>query len=335
VKKTSLLFAFFLFISLLSGCAPKPVVYSDLITVKVTMSEQISYAPIRIAVAEGYFAEYGIQVEYIQFQGSSQALALLVSGDADVYAGTLNAGFLNTVALSNGTIKAVADRGHLEPGGCTYQAILIRKDLFESGAVTGPADLRGQIFSTTTAGPSAYLLSTYLSQGGLTFDDIEIKDLDTASEIDGYATGAISGSMAPEPNLSMILESGNAVILAPAQDVLGTFQSGLLAFGQNLLIDNPEVGARFLAGYLKGLEQYNQGKTERNLQIISEAIGMTTDELNKICWVAMSNDGMLDYSSVDAFQQWSIAQEQLDAPVTEEQFWDPSFLAAAQALVNP
>jgi NitT/TauT family transport system substrate-binding protein len=335
MKKTFIIFVLFLFVSVLSGCAPKPVVYSDMVTVKVTMSEQISYAPIHIAVAEGYFAEFGIQVEYIQFEGSSQALALLVSGDADVYAGTLNAGFLNTVALSNGTIKAVADRGHVAPGGCTYQAILIRKDLYESGAVTGPEDLRGLTFSASTAGPAAYLLSTYLSQGGLTFDDIEILNLETPSEIDGYATGALDGSLAPEPNLSMVLETGNAVILAAAEDVLGTSQSGLIAFGQNLLIDNPDVGARFLAGYLKGIEKYNEGKTESNLQVISEATGMTTEELNNICWVAMSNDGLLNYPSVDGFQLWSVAQGQLDNPVSEEQFWDPSFLAAAQELLNP
>ena len=108
-----------------------------------------------------------------------------------------------------------------------------------------------------------------------------------------------------------------------------------MTFGKHLVVDDREAGARFLAGYLKGVRQYNEGKTERNLQIIAEATGESIDLLKAACWVPVRADGSIVFAGVDPFQQWSIARKQLDKPVTEEQFWDPSFLAEALKLLNP
>ena len=131
------------------------------------------------------------------------------------------------------------------------------------------------------------------------------------------------------------MAAGNAVVLAGAQDVVGTTQLSILAFGKNLLVDHPDVGARFMAAYLKGVQQYNLGKTDRNLQIMSDATKISIPDLKASCWIPISPDGAIDFSGVDNFQKWSVAQGQLDQPITEDQFWDPSFLAAAQKLLNP
>jgi NitT/TauT family transport system substrate-binding protein len=307
----------------------------DMVTLKMNFSNQISYAPLVIAEAEGYFAEYGIQLEHVPFEKSSKAVALLVSGDLDVFAGSVNVGILNTVAQDE-NIKVVADRGHISAGdACTYQAILIRKDLFESGKVTGPADLAGRTFSMSTGSSSSYIFSTYLAQAGLTLEDVNIVDLPTPAELDAYDNQSIDGTTAPEPNLSLTLNSGKAVVLVRAEDVFDSLQLGMVAFGKNLMVDHPDLGARFLAGYLKGIRQYNEGKTERNIQIIADATGTDPEILKTSCWVSVRMDGMVDFAGVDGFQKWAIDQGLLDAPVTEDQFWDPSMLAQAQKLLAP
>lgn len=318
-----------------SACGAAKTPFPEMVTLKVTISPVMSYAPLLIANVEGYFADYGIKIDEIKVAKSSEAIALFATGKVDVFAGVLSAGFLNTV-YSEKNIKVVADRGHISKGAaCTYWAIVIRKDLFENGKVKNPADLKGLTFSTSASGPSGYLVSTYMSQAGLTLKDLTIKNLDTPSEIQAFDTKAIDGSTTPEPDLTNLLDGGNSVILAKAEDVLGTFQSGIIAFNTNLLVDQPGVGARFLAGYLKGVQQYNQGKTDRNLQILSQATGETVENLKRNCWTSISKDGKIDFAGVEGFQKWSIANDQLANPVTEEQFWDPSFLAAAQKLIKP
>ncbi len=327
------LFALTLMLTMLGACAPASPSYDDKVPLKVTIGSQFSYAPLFIARAEGYFEEFGLDIEFVEFSGASQATTLLVSGDIDIYAGTINSGFLNAVYQS-GTIKAVADRGHVAPGGCSSYAILIRKDLFESGEVTGPADLKGQLFSGQTAGTGAYFLSTYLAQAGLTFDDIEFTDLSTAAELDAFDTGAIAGATKPEPGLTQALSAGNVVVLAEAEAVLGTLQSGVIAFSDDLLTERRDVGARFLAAYLKGVRQYNEGKTERNLEILSLATGESVDELKAFCWPPVHPDGYLNFAAVNGFQLWSVEQGHMDAALTEEQFRDAAILQDALTLLG-
>lgn len=322
---------------LLSACGGAPAqAPQEVVTLKMTISEQISYAPILIARAEGYFDEYGINIEYVPFGRASEATALLISGEIDVYAGTLNSGFLNSVYESNAGIKAVADRGHISKDAqCTYYALLVRKDLYESGQVIGPADLAGLTFSGQTAGTGAYFVSTYLALGGLTFDDVNMTDLPTPAEIEAMANKAIDITSKPEPGLTQHMQTGNTVMLARAEDVIDIFQSGVIAFGKKLLVDQPEVGARFMAGYLKGVQQYNQGKTDRNLEILSDATGDSIENLKAYCWVQINNDGSIDFAGVDGFQQWSISYGHMDNPVSQEQFWEPRFIQEAQKLIKP
>jgi NitT/TauT family transport system substrate-binding protein len=333
VKAIWLFFGVFLVASTLSACGTgTPAARMD--TLKMALSHKIGEAPIFIAEAEGYFAQRNIQMEYVTLESTKKALPLLVSGDVDIYAGSITAGLLNTL-YTDKNIKAVADRGRIAAGGCTYMAILIRKDLYDDGRVAQPGDLAGLTFSGSTAGTGAYLLSTYLARGGLTFKDIRIVGLETQSEIEAYANKAIDGSIASEPDLSSELGSGKAVILVGPEDLLGDLQTGIIAFNRHLLADNPELGARFLAAYLEGVRQYNQGKTERNLRILADATGAARESLETMCWPLISNDARIDFAALDGFQRWSVAQGQLDNPVTEDQFWDPTLLIKAQALTNP
>ncbi len=334
--KYKLSISLLLLIIFLGGCGkPQPGQDSpdEIITLRMTISDNLSYAPLFIAEEEGYFTKYGIQIEYVTTKKAADSIAMLSSGKIDIYAGTLNAGLINAIQVDD-NIKVVADRGHTEPGTCTYQAIVVRKDLYDSGQVTAPEDLNGLTFSASTAGPAAFLLSSYISQGGLTFEDLDIIDLPTASEMDGFDTGSLDGSIAPDPDLTRLLRTGDVSILATAEDVLGTFQSGIIAFNNQLLEKTPDVGVRFMAAYLEGVRQYNLGKTDRNIEIIAAATGETAEDVKEFCWVPVSENGTINFPSVDKFQQWSIEQDQLAEAVSEEQFWDSSVVESAILLLT-
>lgn len=327
------------FIFLLSACntqtGPAVPTSYETASVRVTINDNISYAPLLIAKEEGYFEDYGLNVEFVTFDKASEAVALLLTGQIDIYAGTLNAGFLNAIAQEP-NIKAVADRGHIATDDlCTYQAILIRKDLYENGAVTGPEAMAGKILAAKSSGIHAYLLDTYLRNGGLTFADIQVNDLPDNVIVDAFDAKTIDGMVATEPTLSFILGSGTAVTLAETQSVIGSLQTGVIAFGKDILQDRPEVGARFLAAYLKGVQQYNEGKTDRNLAILHEQTSEEMETLNNSCWPAIRTDGTIDFAGVQGYQQWAIGSGELDQLVTEEQFYDPKLLLEAQKLIQP
>ena len=304
------------------------------VTLTINESPLITQAPIFIADAEGYFAEQAITMEYVTFNRTEEALPLLITGDLDIYAGGINAGLFNALGQDD-SIKVVADRGHIASSDpCTFQAILIRRDLYESGQVTSPAGLAGQPIGSATAGSSGFLLSTYLSKAGLTFDDVEMTTVPTAAYVDSFANKTLAAIVTPELHVTRLLVAGNAVILASAEDEFEFLQTSVLAYGKNLIADNPEVGRRFMIAYLKGVAQYNEGKTPRNLEILSERMGEPVENLAAACWVSINSDGAIDFSGVEGFQLWSVAQGDLDKAITEEQFMDPTFAAEAHNLLG-
>lgn len=305
----------------------------EMTTVTINDSGQINYAPIYFAQTEGFFEEFGIQLEILSFNSVTEAVPLLVSGDLDVYAGSVTTGLMNILGQEP-NVKVVADRGKIIDKTCTFQAILVRKDLYDSGEVREPADLEGLRVRSTTAGITGYQLSTYLAQAGLTFDDVELSNIPSTSYIDAFNNKSIDAIVTPEFYLTLLLMNGNAVLLSTAEEDIGPMQASVLAFGPRLIDEDPGLGARFMAAYLKGVQKYNEGKTEENLQAAVEKTGQDIELVTAACWPPIREDGWIDFSDLDRFQEWNIETGQLEGMISEEQFWDPSFLEAGMALLD-
>lgn len=339
MKIKSMLSIGMLAILLVTSCStptsPEPSAELEPITLKMNSSALTSYAPIFIADAEGYFEEEGITMDFITFNRSTEALPLIVNGDLDIMAGAVSAGFLNIVGQES-SIKVVADRGSITPEDtCANHGILFRKTLYDSGELTKPADLKGRTIASSVSGPSGYFLSVYLAQAGLTFDDITISDVPTAGYFDAIANGSIDAIVAPEVRLTQALNDGHSVLVASGSDIYGDLQSSVLAFGKNLLVDNREAGIRFLKAYMRGVKQYQEGKTDRNVEIMVKYTSETEEIIRQACWVTINPNGQINFDQgVAPFQQWNIEQGYLDNPVTEEQFWDSSLLEEALAQLD-
>ena len=309
---------------------PEPTPYEP-VTVKITGATNMGFAPLFLAEHEGYFEQYGIILEKIQFSRVTEALPLLASGDLDVYSGSLHSGLINMI-YQEPDVKVVADRGSILPEECTYHAILVRKDLYDSGVITKPEDLKGQMISASAAGQQGFQLSMYLEGSGITLDDVVFQPLPPASYVDAFANQSVAAIITAEPYITILEKAGNAVVISRMED-LGSFQLSVLAFGKGLTVDRPDVGARFMAAYLLGVKKYNEGKTEENVNILTAATGEERSIIQDTCWLPIKSDGMIDFAAVDVFQKWSVEQKVVDNLVTEEQFWDPSFIEAAEALL--
>jgi hypothetical protein len=123
-------------------------------------------------------------------------------------------------------------------------------------------------------------------------------------------------------------------VLARGEDLVSPFLISVLAFGKRLMVDDPDLGVRFMAAYLKGVQKYNEGATEENLKLISEISGEDVELLKSACWIPIPLNPRIDFEAVVPFQNWLFEEGHLDALITEEQFWDPSIIEAASDLIN-
>jgi NitT/TauT family transport system substrate-binding protein len=107
---------------------------------------------------------------------------------------------------------------------------------------------------------------------------------------------------------------------------MGGYTYSVISYGPTLLDESPEIGQRIATAHLKAMRIYNQGKTERNLEIVSNAMQLPIEDLRSICWPRMREDGLIDTTSLRVFQEWAKTRGQLDEVLSAAQYWDPRFV---------
>ena len=249
-------------------------------------------APLYIAQAEGYFADENLDVEFVRLTRNIDAIPALAQGQVDVGIGQYAVSMLNAVG-GGARIRGVAGQGRLTADGCTFHGVVLQSDLFPDGPDTDPGEFRGRRAELDIALPHAYWLDTALQPAGLSIDDLEIVNVPMPATADAFLNGAFDMTGIDEPRLSPLVASGKATLWRGTEQIVPDYQISLVFFGRALLDERPEVGERFIAAFLRGVRQYEEGKTDRNLDILQEALRLTRDELSAMCWVPMDVDGRM------------------------------------------
>ncbi len=300
----------------------------NLTPVKVVMRPFISFGPFYIAEEEGFFAEQGLDVEFVNMVVQRDMLPALASGQADVASGVLSAGTFNAIAQSD-NIQIVADKGYSDPNGCASFALIARRPLVESGDAQDPEKLRGSTLSLVRASWLDYYVERALNELGLKVEDMQLTDIPSPTQQEALEQGTIDMVMNSEPWITLYGRAGHKPILTPAEKLLPDSQSTDTLYGQKLLGENADVGRRFMVAYLKGVRQYNQGKTDRNVDILARNIQLEPELLREMCWPTLRNDGQIDIPSTLDFQEWAQEKKFQDTVVPAEKFWNPSFIEYA------
>jgi NitT/TauT family transport system substrate-binding protein len=302
------------------------------VTLKVVRFPFLSYGPIFIADEEGFFAEQEIQVEFLKMKEAT-ALQALALGDIDVWAGIFTIGSLNAI-VRGAEVRLVADKGHFASAGCPSFGLIARKDLLETGNSGDQQLLRGRRFDVLQGSFEEYFLDQLLSRAGLKPDEIEKLNVPPPAQMDALAKGRFDFTVASEPWVTRFIRSGKGLLWKRVQEIIPDFNYAFIRFGPSLLKKNPEVGRRFMVAYLKGVRQYNQGKTDRNLEIISKYTRLDQSLLSEACWPQISNDGQINPQSVLDFQDWAVAKGLQDSKIKIENFWEPHFVEYANQVLQ-
>jgi NitT/TauT family transport system substrate-binding protein len=293
---------------------------SELRKVRVAFSPHLSWGPLMIAQAEGFFRDEGVEVEFVPELRTEESLVALATGDIDVRGGPVLAGFLSAVA-QGAKIRITAGQGYLDPKGCTYYGIVLRPGLDTTGT---PRIKRMRV---SQDGMSRYMASRMLAKHDVSLNAIETNRLPDAMLAMSLQSGAIDAVATSEPTLSRMVKIGK--LWLSAQDALPDFQWGVLAFGERLLFRERDTGIRFLRGYNRGVAQFREGKTERNVAIIAEASGESPEIIREACWPAFRADSRINWESIAEFQAWANVEGLMERTVSRDQVWDSTFVTAS------
>jgi ABC-type nitrate/sulfonate/bicarbonate transport system substrate-binding protein len=315
----------------ISGCVSQPQTKGpEMTTVKVAYLPLISNAPLFIAKDEGYFARQGINVEFEKFQSGAATLPALINGDIAVSGGALSPGLFNAIA-KDAHIRIVADKGSSVPGACIANGLVVRRDLFESKTIRNVSDLKGR--KVMASSDQDFSIFHALAFGNLTTDDIEVVNLDYPSGIIALKNGAVDAAVLVEPYITQAVSNETAVVLIPAS-VYSPYMPFPLYYGPAFLDKDPDLGRRFMVGYLRGVKQYNEGKTEHNLAIVENYTHLNRDLLEQTCWLPIAKNGTVIRQPVMDYVNWLQTNKKINQKPDEDQIFDMSYVTYADTVVQ-
>jgi len=301
---------------------------------KVLYGRYLSFAPLAIARAEGFFDAQALDVELVHASGSAEATPLLVRGDLDVVAGMLRISELNAIARG-AEIRIVADKGNYTPGPCVSAAIVARPEFLRVTDPGSAAHLRGARVSAVPLSYAEYVLETFLEARDLRLADLRLVRLQEAAAAAALADGSLDLQFMGEPFLTQARTSGRATVWKRAAEIVPGAQMAVILYGPRLLTKDRDAGERFMAAYLQGVRRYNLGKTPRNVQILSRETRLDPELVREACWESIRSDGQINVESVLDYERWAVQRGYLDAPLPAGKFWDPSFVEAANRALGP
>jgi NitT/TauT family transport system substrate-binding protein len=267
-------------------------------------------APIYLASDRGYFAEEGIDFEFVPFDSGALAIAPTAAGQLEIAQAPLGPAFFNV--LSRGVpLTAIA--------ALTYSdaTLIVRKDWMDSGQVKSVADLRGKRVSLNVEGSAVdYTLRRTFLHEGVRLDEIEIQRLANSDLAPALANGAVDAGGVSDP-----LPIERAGLAVPS----------MLAKGEGTIV-------RFMKGYLKGMRDYEavlqpDGRITdpAAVEIMSRWTHIAPDTVVQTTLSEQVPNGAIDLDDLDNIQSYWVSDGAVSTPVNLSQFVDSHFAAAARA----
>jgi NitT/TauT family transport system substrate-binding protein len=310
------------------------------VKVSIGVLASTSDGGIFIAQDRGYFKQEGIELEFTRFQTLVEMVAPLTSGQLQVAAGGLAASVYN--ASDRGiALRIVADKGQAAGSDWDFSALVVRKDLIESGKVKDYADLKGLTLVTSGRGNSPEVaLAAALKKGGLSLQDVNFTQMGFPDMVAAFQNKGIDGAIVIEPFVSRIVSDGTGVRWKGNFDIFGANeQIAAIVFGEQFAT-KPDVAQRWMNAYLRGVRDYNDGfgpKKKGFDDVVSILVNNTTVKDPKIFAqmkpAGLDPDGKLDLASIKRDLGYYIESGQVKPGTDLTKLIDTSFQEkAAQAL---
>lgn len=245
-------------LALISAAALQPATAQDKRVIKIGVIGILAEAGLYVAAERGFFAQEGLQAEFLKDMYGPDGFPALATGQIDAMGGAFGPELINAVARGINA-KVVAGMSSYIPGWDSG-FLTVRKELIDSGRVKDYKDLKGLKVALAPALPNLtdYFASRYLALGGLTLKDVTIVNVPFANMIAALKTGGVDFAHTSEPMSTLTVGSGVAVKWKPVTSYAPVgLTVAMLQFGSNMLEKTPETGERVLAAYIRGARYYN------------------------------------------------------------------------------
>ena len=231
--------------------------------IKVGLLSLTSHSPSIIAEAKGYFAEQDLEVEFVTFQAAQPMAVAIASQDVDFGVTAISGGLISLA--EKGVIKIIGGALQETPD-VEGQKILVSKAAHDDG-VTSPAMLKGRSFGITTTGSSFhYMAHKIADKEGFARSEIALKPLQKVPAVIASLKSGQIDAWSIVPNIANALTKGPEVVeIGKIADYIDSYQVTTVFTSTANTTDKPDLVKRFLAGYSKGVDDYNAALVDKTM----------------------------------------------------------------------
>lgn len=255
--------------------------------IKIAALKTTGAGPLYLGVENGYFAAEGLEAELVYFDAAQPVAVAVASGDVDIGATGLTAGFYNLAA--RGTLRIIGGQGHEAPGFHNL-AYLVSNRAFAAG-LTSLRAVGGHSVAVTQAGtPGHYVIGALAEKYGVPLAAIRLTQLQSVPNIVSSLTGGQVDAGVTVVTVPMMpaIGRGDLKVLAWVGDEL-PFQDRALFVAAKTADGRSDMLQRFLRAFTKGAQAYHDafiGPDERpkdgptapqTIAVIAKYVGLPPD----------------------------------------------------------
>ena len=224
-------------------------------TVKVGLSQLISYPGVPIAIQRGYFKEQNLDAEMVFFDSAQPISVGVASGDIDFGVSGLSAGFYSLA--SQGQLKIIAASAGEQPG--FYNLTFVASNKAYDAGLKSVKDLPGHNVAITQLGTSLhYSIGLAAEKFGFPMSAITIRPLQSNTNvIAALSGGTIDAAVMPSTPTLTPVSKGEIKRVAWVGDVTPDWMGAALFTGTKTANERGELVKRFLIAYRKGMHDYH------------------------------------------------------------------------------
>ena len=293
--------------ALLLATVSGPAGATDRMTVLLDWFVNPDHGPLIIAEENGYFSDFGLEVEIVAPADPSAPPKLVAAGQAELaisYQPQLHLQIAEGLPLLRvGTLVAT-------PLNCLL--------VLEDGPIKTPADLKGKKIGFSVAGVEEALLTTILSRHGVSLDDVELINVNfsLSPALMSKQVDAVIGAFRNFELNQMDIENvpGRCIYIE---------EEGVPAYDELIYVANPDRMDRdMLARFLRATEiatQYIINNPEKSWEIFAETSKELQNELNRRAWLDTLPRFALRPAAFDAGRYLAFQDFLADAGLIPEQ----------------
>ena len=205
------------------------------VTLLLGFRPDVQFAPFYVAQQEGYYADAGLEVT-IEHRQAPDVQRLVADGQAEF--GVADATDVMIARTSGIPIRYVST---------LYQRFPVALIGEEGTVPTNPADLAGMTIGTPGQfGSSWHALLALLEAGGLTADDITVREYPQFNQVDGLTNGDVDLITGFRNNEPLQLEARGVTVDLLTVDEIAPLPGPGTIVGDELLSSDPELVRAFV-----------------------------------------------------------------------------------------